>query len=191
MRHINMTALDDIYYVRLVKNGDANAFVYIVRRYQRMIFSIVNRIIVNEVDAEDITQEIFIKVYSSIAKFREESEFSTWLYRIAYNTAISEARKIKREFTSIDDWLENRPENELSDEIEEVDSETRMRYLEMVLKGMSPEDVLLISLYYMDNRSVKDISEITGFSGSNVKVKLYRIRKYMNMEINKLLFDGK
>ncbi|MDU1891629.1 MAG: sigma-70 family RNA polymerase sigma factor [Dysgonomonas sp.] len=182
-----MTDFDDIYYIRQVKNGQTNAFVHIVRRYERMVFTIVNKIVIHRIDAEDISQEIFIKVFQSLDKFREESEFATWLYRIAYNTTISELRKRKHEFTSFEDNFSNIPDNEISYKIDELSQEDRLHSLDIVLQKLPPHDALLITMFYMNNQSVEQISEITGNSTSNVKVKLHRIRKIMNFEINKLL----
>ena len=187
IRHTSMTSFDDIYYVRLIKDGDTNAFVHIVRRYQRMVFTIVSKIVTNTEDAEDITQEIFIKIYQSLSKFRGDSEFSTWLYRIAYNTAITEVRKTKREFISFDDMAEKLPDAELSDNLDELHTEERLQYLDEVLKRLNPEEALLITLFYLNNHSIQDISTISNLSQANVKVKLHRIRKFMNSEINKLI----
>lgn len=91
LRHTGMADFDDIYYVRRIKDGHTDAFVHIVRRYQRMVFTIVSKIVSRKVEAEDITQEVFIKAFQSLNKFREESEFATWLYRIAYNTTTRSA----------------------------------------------------------------------------------------------------
>lgn len=187
IRHIGMTSFDDIYYVRLINDGDTNAFVHIVRRYQRMVFTIVSKIVINTEDAEDITQEIFIKIYQSLSKFRGDSEFSTWLYRIAYNTAITEVRKTKREFLSFEDMAEKIPDHDISDHMEDSSTEERLQYLDLVLKQLNPEDAFLITLFYLNNHSVQDISQISNLSPSNVKVKLHRIRKFMNSEINKLI----
>lgn len=101
LRHTGMAEFDDIYFIRRIKDGHTDAFVHIVRRYERMVFTIVNKIVSRRVEAEDIVQEIFIKVFQSLKQFREESNFATWLYRIAYNTTISELRKRKHEFTAI------------------------------------------------------------------------------------------
>ncbi|WP_245903962.1 RNA polymerase sigma factor [Dysgonomonas alginatilytica] len=187
IRHTGMTSFDDIHYVRLIKDGDTNAFVHIVRRYQRMVYTIVSKIVTNTEDAEDITQEIFIKIYQSLSKFRGDSEFSTWIYRIAYNTAITEVRKTKREFISFDDMAEKLPDAEISDSLDELNTEERLEYLDIVIKRLNPEDALLITLFYLNNHSVQDISTISNLSQANVKVKLYRIRKFMNSEINKLI----
>ena len=187
VRHTGMTDFDDLHYIRLVTNGDTNAFVHIVRRYQKMVFTIICKIVTDTVEAEDITQDVFIKVFQSLDKFREESEFSTWLYRIAYNTAISEVRKIKKEFTSFDDKTINISDEDISDNIDNISTKERLEYLDIVLKMLNPDDALLITLFYLNNHSIEEISKIANLSQSNVKVKLHRIRKFMNFEINKLI----
>ncbi len=182
-----MTDFDDIYYIRRIKDGHTDAFVHIVRRYERMVFTIVSKIVYRRVEAEDIVQEIFIKVFQSLDKFREESGFATWLYRIAYNATISELRKRKHEYTSIEDNFANIPNSEIADIIDEISTEDKLQYLETVLKMMPPDDALLITMFYLNDHTIKDISSITGNSEANVKVKLHRIRKFMNFEINKLI----
>ncbi|WP_029904198.1 RNA polymerase sigma factor [Prevotella sp. 10(H)] len=182
-----MADFDDIYYVRRIKDGHADAFVHIVRRYQRMVFTIVSKIVTRPADAEDITQEVFIKAFQSLDKFREESGFATWLYRIAYNATISELRKRRYEFTAYEDNYANLPDDNISDDIDEVSTEERLHYLDVVLKKLPPDDALLITMFYMNDQSIQQISEITNNSVANVKVKLHRIRKFMNFEINKLI----
>jgi len=182
-----MTDFDDLHYIRLVTSGDNNAFVHIVRRYQKMIFTIVCKIVSDNADAEDITQEVFIKVFQSLNKFREESGFSTWLYRIAYNTTISEIRKKKKEFIPFDDKYMNLPDDDISNNINEFSTEERLKYLDIVLRKLNPDDAMLITLFYLNNQSIEEISTITSLSRPNVKVKLHRIRKFMNFEINKLI----
>ncbi|MDR2955899.1 MAG: sigma-70 family RNA polymerase sigma factor [Prevotella sp.] len=182
-----MADFDDLYYIRLIKDGHTDAFAHIVRRYQRMVFTIVGKIVASNVETEDIVQEIFIKVFQSLDKFREDSGFATWLYRISYNTTISELRKRKYEFSAIEDNWANIPDDNISDEIDEISLEDKLNYLNMVLKMMPADDALLITMFYMNNHTIQDISVITGHSVSNVKVKLHRIRKFMNFEINKLI----
>ena len=182
-----MADFDDIYYVQQIKNGHHDAFVYIVRRYERMVLTIVSKIVSRRADAEDIAQEVFIKVYQSIDKFREEAGFATWLYRITYNTTISELRKRKHQFTAIEDNFTNIPDDEISDMMDGISTEEKLSYLDLVLKKLPPDDALLITMFYMNDQSIQEISTITGNSVANVKVKLHRIRKFMNFEINKLI----
>lgn len=187
VRHTGMADFDDIFYIRKVRDGHTDAFVHIIRRYQRMVYTIVSKIVLRNEDAEDITQEVFIKVFQALHQFREDSSFSTWLYRIAYTTTLSELRKKKIEFTAIKDNFSNLPDEDISEEIEELSTEKKLEYLDLVLKKLPPEDALIINLFYLNDQSIQDISSITGHSIANIKVKLHRIRKFMNFEINKLI----
>ncbi|MCL1937055.1 MAG: RNA polymerase sigma factor [Candidatus Azobacteroides sp.] len=177
-----MKIANDLFYIRRIKAGDIRAFTGIVEKYRRAVLTIVMKIIGNKEDAEDLTQEIFIKVFKSLEQFREESEFSTWLYRIAYNTTLSELRKKKLFFSSIEDHLFIEKE----EDVDTVDAteEEKLRYLEQALTKLAPEEMFLIGLYYLEKQSIDHISAITQLSVSNVKVKLYRIRKKLALEIN-------
>ena len=182
-----MNKVNDFFYIRRIKAGEVRAFTDIVEKYRRTVLTIVMKMIGNKEDAEDITQEIFLKVFKSLEQFKEESEFSTWLYRIAYNTTLSELRKRKLLFCSIDDQLFI--DNEEDDDVETVAGE-KLLYLEQALTKLAPDEMFLIGLYYMDKQSIHQISTITQLSVSNVKVKLHRIRKKLALEINKLCTDG-
>jgi RNA polymerase sigma-70 factor (ECF subfamily) len=177
---------NDLFCIQRVKAGDIQAFSTIVSHYQKMIFTIVLKIVENREDAEDITQEIFIKVFKSLDQFKEESGFSTWLYRIAYNTTLSELRKKKLFFTSIDDSLSS--VNELiTDYNEDTEHEIKLQYLDKAIKKLPPDEIFLVTLYYLDEQSIENISKISNLSVSNVKVKLYRIRKKLAVELNQLM----
>jgi len=178
----------DLFYIRKVKAGDFRSFSAIASKYQNMVFSIVLKIVENREDAEDITQEIFIKVFKSIQQFREDSEFSTWLYRIAYNTTLSELRKRKLFFTSIEDNYIDINES-ITDEDEDEETKIKLQHLDKAMKRLPPDEIFLLTLHYMDGQSVENISQISNLTVSNVKVKLYRIRKKLAFEINKSMQD--
>ncbi|MDR3246629.1 MAG: sigma-70 family RNA polymerase sigma factor [Prevotellaceae bacterium] len=183
-----MKNVDDLTCVQRAKNGDIQAFAAIVSDYKEMVFTIVMKMVQNREDAEDITQEVFIKVFRSLEKFKEEAEFSTWLYRIAYNATLSELRKKKLFFTSFEDDLIS--ENKLFTDDKEVDEkEIKLQYLEVALKKLSPDEIFLVTLHYLDDKSIEEISKISNLSISNVKVKLHRIRKKLSLEISKLMQD--
>ena len=179
---------DGVFYIKRVKAGDISAFFAIVSNYQKMVFTIVHKIVGNKEDAEDIMQEIFVKVYKSLDKFKEESEFSTWLYRIAYNTTISELRKRRISFISINDNL-NAVNEVINDEDEFNLNEIKLQYLDEVLKQLPPNEIFLVTLYYFREQSIEAISKISNLSVANVKVKLHRIRKKIALELNRLLQD--
>lgn len=182
-----MTEKNDLYYIRLVLRGEVEAFAHIVRQYNKMVFTIVNKIVGRREEAEDITQEIFLKVFQILDKFREESEFSTWLYRVAYNTAISELRKRKNIRLTFEENYDNIPDEDIIDSVDELSVEQQLVYLDTILEKMPTEDALLITMFYLNGHSIKEISEIVEQSVANIKVRLHRIRKYMNIEMNKMI----
>ena len=83
-----MGSHDEKYYIDRIKGGDKGAFTWVVDQYKDLVYTICLRMLTNEADAEEAAQEIFIKCFRSIGLFREESKFSTWLYRISYNHCI-------------------------------------------------------------------------------------------------------
>ncbi|GHT61054.1 DNA-directed RNA polymerase sigma-70 factor [Bacteroidia bacterium] len=178
----------DLFYIQKVKAGDFRSFAPLVSKYRNMVFTIVLKIVENREDAEDISQEIFIKVFKSIQQFREDSEFSTWLYRIAYNTALSELRKRKLFLTSIDDSFISINEP-VTEENNEDEMEVKLQYLDKALKRLPPDDVFLLTLHYLEGQSVENMGRISNLTVSNVKVKLHRIRKKLALEIIKLMQD--
>jgi RNA polymerase sigma-70 factor (ECF subfamily) len=183
-----MQNVNDHFYIQRIKAGDFRAFTGIVHKYQSKILTVVMKIVENREDAEDITQEVFIKAFKSLEQFKGDSEFSTWLYRIAYNTTMSELRKKKFSFVPIDDNYSI--ENEIVNEnIEDFNTEKRLACLDAALKRLSPDETFLITLYYLDKQSIEVVSQISNLSVSNVKVKLHRIRKKLALEINKLIED--
>lgn len=161
--------------VQQVLSGNTSAFGYFVETYQDMAITIAYRICGNKQDAEDVVQESFVKAYRNLHSFRSESKFSSWLYRIVYNTAVTH--------TKAKVWVSD-SEVELSQIHEETfDTETQILAAEQtemvqnVLNRIPKGDALLLTLYYMEDNSIKDIAKITGLNETNVKVKLFRARK--------------
>lgn len=162
--------------VQQVLSGKTSAFTYFVETYQDMAFTIAHRVCGNVQDAEDVVQESFVKVYRNLHTFRNESKFSSWLYRIVYNTAITHSKSKL--------WLYDQ-ETSLSNvqEISDFDTETqiidyeRTEAVANVLNKMSKGEALLLTLYYLEDNPVKEIAQITGLNESNVKVKLFRARQ--------------
>jgi RNA polymerase sigma-70 factor (ECF subfamily) len=179
-----MNSVNDLFYIQQVKAGNRQAFAAIVGKYRQPVLTLVCKIIDNREEAEDITQEIFIKVYQSLEQFQEKSAFSTWLYRIAYNATLSEIRKRKMTFTSCDT---DRECEEISEEIADGEKEKKLSCLEEALKRLPPDERLLITLFYLNEQTVEEISVISRLSPANVKVKLHRIRKKLAITINQLM----
>ena len=179
---------DDSYYIERVLTGDVSAYASLVAKHKNLVFSIVLKILNNREDAEEVAQDVFLKVYQSIKTFEKKSKFSTWLYRIAYNAAISKTRKKKPEFVPMEESVvTNYSTDEIQQNMHSLEENERQVLLERALKKLSDEDHLLITLFYKSENSIEDISDITGLTVSNVKVKLHRIRKKLYDEIQELV----
>ena len=188
MRHtIKMDQKDDRYYISRVLEGDVQSFSYLVDKYKDMVFTLAFRILKNRENAEEVAQDSFMKVYQNLGKFKLKSKFSTWLYRIVYNTTISKVRVKQKPTISI----ENQKFFEIVDEKQKTsksfDIENNKMILQRLLNKLDESDRALITLYYLDECKISEISEITGFNRSNIKVKLHRARKKMQEELHKIM----
>ena len=179
---------DDNETIRRVLSGDVAAYASLVAKHKNLVFSIVVKIVNNREDAEEISQDVFLKAYQSLNTFERKSKFSTWLYRIAYNAAISKTRKKKVEMVAIEETvITNYSTDEIGRNMNELEENDRQLILEKALQRLPEEDNLLITLFYKNENSIEDISDITGLSDSNVKVRLHRIRKKLYEEMNVLM----
>ena len=175
-----MSLLPDTYYIEKIQDGETECFAVLLERYSQSVFSLIIKIVANREDAEELTQDVFLKVFRALASFQGNSLFSTWLYRIAYNTAISATRGKKHEWLTIEEsMLENVPENEASDELEQLDREEQLSKLDKAMTQLLPDERALLSLFYLQEKSIDEIVTITRLTVSNVKTKLHRIRKKM------------
>jgi RNA polymerase sigma factor (sigma-70 family) len=184
----------DIFYIEQVLAGNINAFSFIVDRHKDKAYNLAFRICGNHEDAEEIAQDSFLKVYKSLRGFKMKSSFSTWLYRIVYNTAISKVRIKKKGVLSLEDFPADATDfigNNTSEE--EAEKEYRSSLLSFALQKINEDERGLISLHYYEDMSIEEISDITGISKSNVKVRMFRARQKMleiieKVEKNKLIY---
>ncbi len=173
-----MAFREDEYYVERITAGDTAAFSELVEKHKDWVFTIVVKILRSREEAEETAQDVFLKAYKSLKTFQGKSRFSTWLYSIAYNTAITKTRKRKLKTADLDDVIvENYSEDEVNRELHELSPEEQKKRLYRALDSLPEEEQLLISFFYKKEKSIEEISSITGLSESNVKVRLHRIRK--------------
>ena len=181
-----MDRRDDIYFIRQVLNGNINSYAVLVDRHKDRVFNLAFRITGNREEAEEVAQDAFLKAYRSLGSFRMNSLFSTWLYKIVYNTAISFIRTRKKTALSLDEFPAGIKdfEYENPDEIK-ADQEYRNYLVNFAMQKLSEEERAVISLYYYEELSSEEISVITGTSRNNIKVRLFRARQRMAEIIKK------
>lgn len=179
---------EDKLYIEKILKGDTNQYSFLVNKYKNMAFTLALRISGNNEDAEEIAQDSFIKAYQSLNVFNIDAKFSTWLYKIVYNTSISYLRKRKMVKVEFDENIGNFTSNESTiNSLNELSKKAQNKYIKLAIDKLSPEEALIITLFYYDDCSVKEISEITGLAGSNIKVKLHRLRKKLYGYLYQLL----
>lgn len=186
--YYRMNKQNDNFYISKVLNGDVNAYAGLVEKHKEMVYSLAYKIVQNREDAEEIAQDAFIKAYQSLDSFKMESKFSTWLFRIVYNTSISRTRKGKVETRSIDNYtLENYSEDEMKEDLNRLSNNEQKKLINAVLSTLNPDEQFLITLYYYKDQTIDELSQVLSLTKSNVKIKLFRIRKKLQIEISNLL----
>jgi RNA polymerase sigma-70 factor (ECF subfamily) len=180
------TALADSELVQSTLAGRESDFAELVRRYQRPIAAYVYRMVGDYDAALDLTQEVFIKVYASLSRYRPEFKFSTWIYKIAHNAAIDHLRRhATREAVANSD--DNRAEatvesRRLSPEQESERSE-RCSEIEEVVQLLPAPYRELILLRHAQDLSYEEIAEVTGLPLGTVKNRLFRAREAMRAHL--------
>ena len=171
---------DILNYIDQVLEGNVNAFTHIVDRHKDRAYNLAFRICCNREEAEEIAQDSFLKAYRALGSFQRKSSFSTWLYRIVYNTAVSYVRIKKKDILSLEDFPADATDfiGTCTSE-EEAESEYRRSLINFAFQKIGEEDRSLITLHYYEEMSTEEISEVTGISKSNIKVKLFRARQKM------------
>jgi RNA polymerase sigma factor (sigma-70 family) len=183
-----MAYKDDSIYLEQIRNGNSNAFEMLINKHKTMAFNVALRICRNREDAEEVLQDAFLKVYYSLKDFEGKSKFSTWLFSIVYHQAISKIRKKSIDQHSLDDEnIDNFAVADISNEINYLKSEEQTKYINLALSRLTEEDSAIVTLFYLNESSVEEVSEITGLSEANVKVKLHRSRKKLYDELKLLL----
>ena len=181
------TGLGDNEIISRVLKGEQNAYAELVNRYQAYVFTLVLRMIKSREDAEEVAQDVFIKAYRSLADFRGESKFSTWLYTIANTTSITFLRKKKLEVHSLD----NEKVFEVADSRDSglranmVEQKSRVNMVNEAIAMLSPDDAEIITLFYKAEQNLEEISRILRLETNTVKVRLHRARTRLKEKMEK------
>jgi RNA polymerase sigma-70 factor (ECF subfamily) len=180
--------------IAAVLKGDAASFEPLIEKYSPRVFATARRYARRESEVEDIVQEVWLKAYQKLGSFRGEAPFEHWLMRLAVRTCYDFLRSHQRNreaaFSDLsepeDDWLERfihqpNPGRE--------DSDAAQQLVQRVLQHLSPPARLVITLLEIEDRSVKEISKLTGWSVPLVKVRAFRARAEMRKILTKIAKD--
>lgn len=185
-----MNKTDDLYYIEAVRKGNVAAFSVLVERYQNLVYSLALKLLKKTEEAEEMAQDTFVKAFQKLDTYEGKSKFSTWLYSITYNACISELRKRRIQFSSLEDQrISDQDEMRMHDYFSETKKEDQEKYLSIALGKLPEDDQVLVTLYYYENKSMDEISVITGLTVSNIKVKIHRARKRMYSLLHEMLHE--
>ena len=164
-------------YIAKVLDGDSEAYRYFSIKYRDMAYSLAVSIVKIGPVAEEVTQDAFLLAYKSLDKFEQRSKFSTWLYKIVTNEGLKRIRKKDLKYTEDIDELNHVRYSEINNSVSELTLQEQKYYINKGLEQLLPNDSLILRLFYLDERNLKEIGEITGFSNTNIKTILHRARK--------------
>ncbi len=187
MKELEMTQISKV--IQQINRGDFDSFSIILDHYQHMAYTIAYRICKNKEDAEDVTQDAFVKAFRNISSFSRKSKFSSWLYRIVFTTAISKTKSFHSEICDIE-----KNESVINDinfrnyeALERISRSDQINFVHKAINQLRPNETLVITLFYIAEKSIEEISIITNCTKNTVKVQLHRARKSLEIEIRKLL----
>jgi RNA polymerase sigma-70 factor (ECF subfamily) len=196
-----LQALDDAELVRRAKAGELSAFEALTARHEQRVYALARRMLHNEQDAEDVTQQTFLSALENLAGFREEARFSTWLLRIATHAALKVLRKRRGlDVVSLDEATQPDPDTDHIPHPEYIadwresperlvqNRETR-RLIEEALAELDEKHRLVFLLRDVQGLSVRETAEVLGITEVNVKVRLLRARLQLRERLTRAFGD--
>jgi RNA polymerase sigma factor (sigma-70 family) len=174
--------------------GDSKAYEKLLKKYKSSVYNLVFRMVKNVQDAEDLTQEAFIKAFNSLASFNEEYAFSTWLYKIATNNCIDYFRKRKLQMYSLDKPIQYK-DSELQHEIPDPDfnaektilTSERNRLIREAIETLPKKYYIAIILRHTEEKSYEEIAAILKLPLGTVKARIFRAREMLNKALKEKL----
>ena len=170
--------------IERILKGDSEAFRELVNRHKDYAFTLAFRILNSREDAEEAAQDAFVRAYNGLAAFNREAKFTTWFYRIVVNCALTVQQRRKMRTEDIDNARLMRGGNDASDKMKHKEQKY---YIQKALKLLSPDDVTMITLFYLKENSLEEIGDIVGVETNTIKVKLHRARKRLADAMQALL----
>jgi RNA polymerase sigma factor (sigma-70 family) len=182
--HVELT---DKEIIKRVLAGEQAGFAQLVQRYQSYVFTLVLRFTDNREDAEEISQDVFVKAFRSLADFRGDAKFSTWLYTIVRTSCITFLRKKRLETTSLDNertsiQVESRESGFTANAIEQ---KSKHAMVNAAIRMLSPDDTQIITLFYKGEQSLEEIGRVMRLDPNTIKVKLHRARNRLKEKMEK------
>jgi RNA polymerase sigma-70 factor (ECF subfamily) len=184
--------------VERLKKGDDLAYREVIRRYGRKMFGLIFSMTKKRDETEEIMQEVFLKVIKHIKDFREDSLFSTWLFRITVNTALSYMKKKKRKRESLISELKRDEEERIDFEDKEekgtdetLETEERRKIVQTAIESLPQSYRIAIILKDIEGMPLTEVAKILKLSEGGTKVRLHRARLMLKKKLQPVVEKGK
>ena len=175
----------DLTLIDRILTGDASAYRELTNRHKDYAYTVAFRIVGNREDAQEIAQDAFMRAFKALNTFNREARFTTWFYRIVFNGAVGFKRKHRLPTQDVEETHD--AALGVTDSADAMKQRERQHYIELALQHLSPDDVTMITLFYLKEFTLEEIAEITGIPANTAKVKLHRARKRLADELNRML----
>jgi RNA polymerase sigma-70 factor (ECF subfamily) len=173
-----MTTDQEASIINQIIGGDTQAFSVLVDVYKDLVFTLAIRMLKNREEAEEVSQDTFIKIYKALPKFKGESKLSTWIYKVAYNTCLDQIKKNNRRYdeVAIDSFSENQIKT-LDNALDALEEKEQQQTIQDCLQQLMSKDSFLLTLFYFEELSLEEISKVVNMEANTVKVNIHRARK--------------
>lgn len=184
-----MTSKSDLEFVEDFKNGRVEGFNELVKRYQQRVYWLVRRTLGNHEDADDVTQEVFVRVYGSLKRFRGDANFYTWLYRIATNMSLNALRKKRlKMFVGLESATLHVVDTD-ADPVEQLGQKEYETALRRAIDRLPPKQKLVFTLRYYDEMPYEEMAKVLKRSVGGLKANYFhalkKIQSYVRKEMER------
>jgi len=173
--------------IRKAQEGDHDAFASLVDEHQRYVYNLAFRVVKDENEALDLTQETFVRAWTALPNFKRQSQFRTWLYRIVTNLCYNRLPNLRRSLNDLgDDVMEDIPESNLHTPAQEFESNETRRHLHEAIDSLDTNYKLLITLRYQNELSYDEIASTLNLPLGTVKTGIFRAKEQLRKMLAQL-----
>ena len=173
--------------IKRAQKGDHDAFAALVDEHQRYVYNLALRVVKDENEALDLTQDTFVRAWMALPNFRGKSQFRTWLYRITTNLCYNRLSNLRRSLNDLgDDVLQDIPETNFNNPVQEFESNENRRHLHQAIAGLDEKYRLLITLRYQNELSYEEIASTLNLPLGTVKTGIFRAKKQLRRKLIQL-----
>jgi len=184
-----MLAKKDKELLEKLRSGNAAAFADLVECHKDLVFTLALRMLGNREDAEEVAQDVFLKVHASLGRFKGDSKLSTWIYRIAYNATLDRTRKNDRQGRHLDLGEHRGKELWVLDHaLERMAREERSALIQACLAKLPVDDASILTLFYYEEMNLLELEKVMGLPPATLKVRLFRARKRLAVIMEGIMY---